>query len=418
MFHCVQSGLNASEAGPHVMHISPRDESKGTYELRHVMSRTGRCSVAVTLDGVQIFNSPVTFHVLPSQPGGLKSRLNRPKTTATLTDAKERSGSPGKSRAGRPLPAAPANNVVLEPLVGQPYQLEIRSRDAFGNAVDRGGGQVDVHVQEPPVEPGSDADHMLAAKMECAVEDKGNGLYCIVLIAVQPGEHMLTVRLNSVEVIGSPVTLVARRPRMLASTKAAGKSRGETLYAVASAIANAGINWAFKNWADWAYGRQDAWSVLRRAARQLLSASSKMCFNAWVDNAAERRQVRAMMDRCIRTVLSLMLRKGYNAWIAYSQSYGRVSSLLKLSIAGLSHGRVRSAFNTWFDSIDIWKDPKELFAIAAARVPEDLPREASQYEHSSSFLKRRNRCPMVDLNDNAAWSQQSYGRESHSTESQ
>ena len=45
--------------------------------------------------------------------------------------------------------------------------------------------------------------------------------------------------------------ILAARPKVLASVKAAGKSRGETLYAVGAAIANAGINWAFKSWNDW-----------------------------------------------------------------------------------------------------------------------------------------------------------------------
>ena len=53
----------------------------------------------------------------------------------------------------------------------------------------------------------------------------------------------MTCRLDGHEMIGSPLHIMATKPRVLASMKAAGKSRGETLYAVASAIANAGINW-------------------------------------------------------------------------------------------------------------------------------------------------------------------------------
>ena len=41
-----------------------------------------------------------------------------------------------------------------------------------------------------------------------------------------------------------------------ASLKAAGKSRGETLFVVASALANAGINWAFKTWGELADERR------------------------------------------------------------------------------------------------------------------------------------------------------------------
>ena len=92
-----------------------------------------------------------------------------------------------------------------EPTTGQPFRLTVRARDAFGNMVYRGGAEVSVSVVEPPVEPGSEFDHVLAPKLEWEVTDTGNGQYSVDLTMVRPGAHIVTVELDGVQVVGSPL---------------------------------------------------------------------------------------------------------------------------------------------------------------------------------------------------------------------
>ena len=137
-----------------------------------------------------------------------------------------------------------------EPTTGQPFRLTVRSRDASGNMVYSGGSKISVSVVEPPVEPGSEHDHILAPKLEWEVIDADNGNYFVDLTTVRPGAHSVTVKMDGEEVIGSPLALNAVAPKVMAVSMSVGKSRGETLFVCASAIANAAIKWALGEWVD------------------------------------------------------------------------------------------------------------------------------------------------------------------------
>lgn len=88
------------------------------------------------------------------------------------------------------------------------------------------------------------------------------------------------------QVIGSPLTLMVERPPVLASTKVAGKSRGETLFAVASAIANMGINWAFHEWLGYFFAQEAVLDVIRAAAYAILHVDIRWSFNTWMAECA------------------------------------------------------------------------------------------------------------------------------------
>ena len=224
--------LSASEAKPHKLHMAPRDEAVGVYEARHVLSRSGRFTISLQLGSRPIGGSPIQFTVKGATAFGLKSRLETTHGTgfADLTPSKSPS-SPGAENPGGFAENAEGAMlpVSASPLIGQIFRLQLRARDAFGNPVYSGGSHVATQVIVPPVQPGSEADHILAPKLECHVRDSGTGTYFVDLICVAPGVHTLIVRLGGAEVIGSPFVFTAEKPRVLASSKAVGKSRGVSL---------------------------------------------------------------------------------------------------------------------------------------------------------------------------------------------
>ena len=222
--------LSASEARPHLLHITPRDESVGVYETRHALSRSGRFTISLQLGSRPITGSPIHFNVKGANAFGRKSRLETTHGTgfADLSASKSPS-SPGANEGPGGFAAnAEGAQVVISasPLIGQIFRLQLRARDAFGNPVYSGGSQIETKVIEPPVVAGSDADHILAPKLECHVRDNDTGTYYVDLICVNPGVHTATVRLGGAEVIGSPLVFNAEKPKVLASSKAVGKSRG------------------------------------------------------------------------------------------------------------------------------------------------------------------------------------------------
>lgn len=367
-------GLSNSEAGPHALHVSPRDEAAGSYECRHVLCRMGRCSVAFTLGGQPVHGSPVTFRVIPARPAGGKSRLElaTPKPAPRPTGGAAHTGMSAAQARGEAGGAAEGADgpVVPVPLVGQPFRLELHTRDAYGNRVDKGGASLDLDVEEPPIEAGSEMDHILAPKLESHIEDQLNGSYVITLTAAQPGDHVVTLRLGDTEVIGSPMPLTFTRPRILASTKAAGKSRGETLFVVASAIANAGLNWAFTSWLATSENHRDVFKWLHSIAAALVHADVRICFSTWLENAVQRAAVWKTIEGALRAIRRQFERKGFNAWLLFALERARKVALLRRTLNALVSLEMHMAFNTWFETLDLF---------------------ATDVTHSTSFIVRRDK---------------------------
>jgi len=263
---------------------------------------------------------------------------------------KKAHGGDGHQDDGSGTPAI-ASATIATPLVGQLYRLVLRARDAYGNTVHAGGAQVEVHVAEPPVEPGSEYDHILAAKLECLVHDISNGLYHIDLTVARPGSHTMTVRLDGVEVLGSPLSIVAVKPKVFASLKSAGKSRGETLYAVGAAIANAGINWAFKSWEEWSYEVRDKLELLESVARKLKNADVAACWIIWREVSDAKLKARQALRFAIRALTKQWLRFGLNSWVDFADSRRRNRELLMRALGAFSSIGVHCCFNTWYANI-------------------------------------------------------------------
>ena len=271
--HSVLEGhkLNPSEAGPHELQLCPGNEKEGTYTVHHVLVRTGKFSVAVLLDGKHIHRSPIHFNVSADAPLGRKSRLER------LIPGHNPDDHPAARNAARLT-----QGDVPSPFVGKPYGLKLQLRDKHGNAIDAGGTPIELSVDAPPIIKGSELDHIMAPKLEQTVIDLKNGSYRIQITAIQAGLHVITVHVGGQEVIGSPLTLVVEKPPVLASTKVAGKSRGDTLFAVASAISNRGLNWAFCEWLGCVHEQLDALVIIRWAAQGLTQHGVRSAFNAWI----------------------------------------------------------------------------------------------------------------------------------------
>jgi len=263
--------LNPSEAGPHELQLRPGNEKEGTYTVLHVLVRTGKFSVAVLLDGKHIHRSPIHFNVFADAALGRKCRLER-----LIPDH-----NPDDNAAARNA-ARLTQGDVPSPFVGKPYGLKLQLRDKHGNAIDAGGTPIELSVDAPPIIKGSELDHFMAPKLEQTVIDLKNGSYRIQITAIQAGLHMITVHVGGQEVIGSPLTLVVEKPPVLASTKVAGKSRGDTLFAVASAISNRGLNWAFCEWLGCVYEQLDALVIIRWAAQGLIQHGVRSAFNTWI----------------------------------------------------------------------------------------------------------------------------------------
>ena len=271
--HSVLEGhkLNPSEAGPHELQLCPGNEKEGTYTVHHVLVRTGKFSVAVLLDGKHIHRSPIHFNVSADAPLGRKSRLER------LIPGHNPDDHPAARNAARLT-----QGDVPSPFVGKPYGLKLQLRDKHGNAIDAGGTPIELSVDAPPIIKGSELDHIMAPKLEQTVIDLKNGSYRIQITAIQAGLHVITVHVGGQEVIGSPLTLVVEKPPVLASTKVGGKSRGDTLFAVASAISNMGLNWAFCEWLGCVHEQLDALVIIRWAAQGLTQHGVRSAFNAWI----------------------------------------------------------------------------------------------------------------------------------------
>ena len=271
--HSVLEGhkLNPSEAGPHELQLCPGNEKEGTYTVHHVLVRTGKFSVAVLLDGKHIHRSPIHFNVSADAPLGRKCRLER------LIPDHNPDDNPAARNAARLT-----QGDVPSPFVGKPYGLKLQLRDKHGNAIDAGGTPIELSVDAPPIIKGSELDHIMAPKLEQTVIDLKNGSYRIQITAIQAGLHVITVHVGGQEVIGSPLTLVVEKPPVLASTKVAGKSRGDTLFAVASAISNMGLNWAFCEWLGCVHEQLDALVIIRWAAQGLTQHGVRSAFNAWI----------------------------------------------------------------------------------------------------------------------------------------
>ena len=271
--HSVLEGhkLNPSEAGPHELQLCPGNEKEGTYTVHHVLVRTGKFSVAVLLDGKHIHRSPIHFNVSADAPLGRKCRLER------LIPDDNPDDNPAARNAARLT-----QGDVPSPFVGKPCGLKLQLRDKLGNAIDAGGTPIELSVDAPPIIKGSELDHIMAPKLEQTVIDLKNGSYRIQITAIQAGLHVITVHVGGQEVIGSPLTLVVEKPPVLASTKVAGKSRGDTLFAVASAISNMGLNWAFCEWLGCVHEQLDALVIIRWAAQGLTQHGVRSAFNAWI----------------------------------------------------------------------------------------------------------------------------------------
>ena len=400
--HMAGAGLSTSESRPNEHRLAPRDESIGQYEARHTLSRAGRFRVVITLGGKPIGGSPLLFQVTAARAAGLKSRLLLPapksepsekeKTvvgndrdspaegeafspaSSTSPPPGKMSGGPGSGRPSSGIGRSPnrkgeqqidhedggngcepadhgtpavASASMATPLVGQLYRCLLRARDAFGNTVYSGGSKVEVQVQEPPVEPGSEADHILAPKLECSVHDILNGVYHIDLIVAQPGLHTMMVRLDGVEVLGSPLSIMAIKPRVLASMKAAGKSRGETLYAVGAAIANAGINWAFKSWAEWAYDNREALDTLSSVAAALRNRHIYASWSCWREQTTAYKHARHKMSKALAAVHKQITRRGLNSWLDFVACRRRNTELLYRVVGALKSLQLLIGFNTW-----------------------------------------------------------------------
>ena len=243
-----------------------------------------------------------------------------------------------------------------------------------------------MHVSQPPIEPGSELDHVMAPKLQCEVADQNDGVYAVTLTAVQKGEHTLTVRLSGAEVIGSPFTVIVQKPRIIASTKAAGKSRGETLYAVASAIANAGINWAFKTWDDRAYERRDFLDVIRTAALSLLNSGARACFNQWCEYAAVTGGNKADIAHAVKVLMNQLMHKGFTTWCENAYELGRARALVGGALKKMNSKPLLLAFNTWFNSVPQWREVDEWDAKAASDADGT---NGMPLQHSTAFIARR-----------------------------
>ena len=159
------------------------------------------------------------------------------------------------------------------------------------------------------------------------------------------------MRLDGAEVIGSPLTIHATKARVPASMKAAGKSRGETLYAVAAAIANAGINWAFKHWAELAYERRDKLDMLAAVARSLRNKDALFCWRLWLEYADEHAERVRQIDLAVRALSKQWELRGFNAWIDFVQSRLRNQELLVRTLGAITSQALHAAFNTWFANL-------------------------------------------------------------------
>lgn len=334
--------LSSSEAKPHAMPIEACDESIGEYEARHVLGRSGRFSIVFELGGEKIGGSPLRVDVVGGHAAGLKSRLLLPEPEADGGDARlvmDEEGEGGEDGAWA---------AATRPVIGRPFVLSLKSRDLSGNAVRSGGAPVEVAVEEPPIEAGSEADHILAAKLECAVNDLDTGVYEIALTCANAGIHVVVVRLHGVEVIGSPLTLTAVKPMAKSNAMTAGKSRGETLYAVASAIANAGISWGFKHWTLLSYERHDLVAWLRRVAYRIVNLDAYWAFHEWFEGAAIVREAKAELTKAVNSLQKQMQRRVMNTWIDWYETRVFNGELMTRALGALQSIPVRSAFNTWY----------------------------------------------------------------------
>lgn len=245
----------------------------------------------------------------------------------------------------------PQVSVSATPLTGKPFRLSVQARDQFGNPVYLGGANVDVRVIEPPIEAGSEADHMLAPKLECNVRDNDTGKYFIDLTCANPGMHTVTVRLGGEELIGSPMHFVAAKPRVLASMKAVGKSRGETLFACASALSNADILWGFRNWLDAWEERREKLDILRTVAIMVLYADQRFCLHLWQENAESRKYLRGTLNRALIAVRAQWARRAFNTWEGYAQDRGRNYALLLRVVGAIKNHQINLGFSTWFANL-------------------------------------------------------------------
>ncbi len=340
-------GLNASEAGPHALHVMPCSEADGRYEARHGLIRSGRCSVSVTLGGQQLRDSPVNFRVSAAAPLGRKCRLERyiPKPDPDAPASGGAAAAPPSKGKGKGVEGEPPT-----PLVGQAYWISLQARDAHGNAIDFGGASVELQVDAPPIEPGSELDHIMAPKLEQSVLDSGRGSYLIQITAVQEGLHVLTVHLDGQEVIGSPLSLQFEKPPVLASTKVAGKSRGDTLFAVASALANMGINWAFREWLELVYDRIDLLDVIRSAAFAMLHVDVRWAFNAWIEMSEYNAWVTHIIAGARKLRVKGLLAQYMHNWSRFAMIRAKVIAKLALWMNtedGQLQRELLHAFNTW-----------------------------------------------------------------------
>ena len=191
-------------------------------------------------------------------------------------------------------------------------------------------------------------DHILAAKLEVVVHDLMSGVYHIDLTIALPGPHMVTVRLDGYETLGSPMHMTAAKPRPVMSMKAAGKSRADTLYSVASAIANAGANWAFKSWTELAYEKRDKLQMLMNVASHLANHDILFCWKQWSSFGNSKKKARQQLDVALRAIFLLKARKGMNAWLEFYYARVRNTDLLKRALLALTTSALYVGFNTWY----------------------------------------------------------------------
>ena len=318
--HSVLEGhkLNSSEAGPHELQLCPGNEKEGTYTVHHVLVRTGKFSVAVLLDGKHIHRSPIHFNVSADAPLGRKCRLER------LIPDHNPDDHPAARNAARLT-----QGDVPSPFVGKPYGLKLQLRDKHGNAIDAGGTPIELSVDAPPIIKGSELDHFMAPKLEQTVIDLKNGSYRIQITAIQAGLHVITVHVGGQEVIGSPLTLVVEKPPVLASTKVAGKSRGDTLFAVASAISNMGLNWAFCEWLGCVHEQLDALVIIRWAAQGLIQHGVRSAFNTWIALAETRLYEKSIIART-RALMDTYWITCFLKWKRWTWFIHHMSLMLKL----------------------------------------------------------------------------------------
>ena len=318
--HSVLEGhkLNPSEAGPHELQLCPGNEKEGTYTVHHVLVRTGKFSVAVLLDGKHIHRSPIHFNVSADAPLGRKCRLER------LIPDHNPDDNPAARNAARLT-----QGDVPSPFVGKPYGLKLQLRDKHGNAIDACGTPIELSVDAPPIIKGSELDHIMAPKLEQTVIDLKNGSYRIQITAIQAGLHVITVHVGGQEVIGSPLTLVVEKPPVLASTKVAGKSRGDTLFAVASAISNMGLNWAFCEWLGCVHEHLDALVIIRWAAQGLIQHGVRSAFNTWIALAETRLYEKSIIART-RALMDTYWITCFLKWKRWTWFIHHMSLMLKL----------------------------------------------------------------------------------------